>query len=128
MPAAFDLDAYLGPLDTGRTTTIDFLGRKWTLNCSYNSFALNAILGGDTRGLDAFLQSLVVGDEWADFKEALFAQQNFPPERMAQMLNGLIEAVGERPTSPSSDSGSTATKRTSKPRSGDGSSAVRAVR
>lgn len=110
-----DLDTQLG-LDLVSdvpTKKVTLFGREWTITCDVNSFALSDIMAGDAGGIARFLRGLIADEEADAFAAALSRVRNLDAEKLAALLNALVEVAAERPTESPSPVRRTAGKPTS---------------
>lgn len=128
-PKTLDLDAAIGEIEEPQhTRPFKLFGKTWTLVCDLNSFALSDLATGEPAAIVRFLDSIVVPAERQEFRVALASQPNLPAERLGKILNALVEAATERPTTPQSASGSGRPNQKSVPKSAASSSRPRVVR
>lgn len=125
-----DLDDLIGGEDEDlpvHTRQAKLFGRNWTLVCDVNTFGLAALTTGDPAAIVDFIRSIIHPDEVDEFMGAFRKQRNLSGERLAKIVNALIEAASERPTKQPSVSSRGASSRTSA-RKSTGTSSGRAVR
>lgn len=110
-----DLDTELGLdfTDEVPIKVVKLLGREWRVLCSVNQFALGRLTSGDVGAWTGFIQGIIHADDRAAFTEALSTVPNLDVDKLIAIVSRLVEVIGERPTTPSSASSRTATRRTS---------------
>lgn len=136
-PKVINLDAEFGfdvlPEQEAPFREVELLGmKKVRVMCDVSSFAAVNFTTGDAQAVMRFLESMIHEEDWPEFQRVASLHPALKGEKGAEnlwkIINRLTEVAGERPSSPSSTSRATASRRTSTPKSAGKSSAARVVR
>lgn len=130
MAKIIDIDSQLPVKPDAPTVTqpVRLFGQEWDVVCDVNSFTLASLLSGEVQAYTEFLLHAVVDEQQAAMRRVLTEQRGLDPERLAAIVNALVEVMAERPTVSPSASSRTASKRTSSRKSTAASSSARAAR
>jgi hypothetical protein len=104
-----DLDAQLSDLiaDAAKKrkyNKVKLFGKEWRVTTEPNTYAALAGSFGDIEALVAMITNIVHPDEREDFHKTLLQAEDLNADILMQILNGLVEVAGERPTKSSSGS------------------------
>lgn len=110
MSNVIDLDAIIKPeiaaaIKATKYVKVKVFGREWRISSNPNIYTSLASGSGDVEALAKLIVNVVHEDERSDFKRTLMDTEGVSAEVLLALLNGLLEAVAERPTkSPSGSS------------------------
>jgi hypothetical protein len=116
MSDIIDLDRILKPeieaaIKATKYVKIKVFGKEWRLSTSPNIYTSLAGGSGDVEALAKMLVNIVHEEDRSDFKTTLMDAEGVSAEVLLALLNGMMEAVADRPTKSPSGS-STGRKRT----------------
>lgn len=131
MPNVPDLDAQLDFDDDEPVLTkrVKLFKREWDLLVDANAFAATMITSSsaDSSAFVGYMESMVVPEQWLDFRGELMKIRNLTAEKLWRIVNVMTEAIAEVPTTRPSASRPGPTKRTSGTKSKASSSPRRAA-
>jgi len=121
MSKAFDIDALIAD-DVAKaraeiaTQQVKLFDKTFRIYTDVNLYLGLGIDTGDAGSIMQLLNTIIHEDDVAEFKATLSAQRGLNAEVLVKIVSGLLEAASERPTTPSSASGtgrkrSTSTKK-----------------
>lgn len=121
MPTSFDMDAFIADqrdaaLKTVKYNPMTLFGREWRLTTEPNVFVALAGAYGDIEAMTSMIGNCVHPDERADFRKALMSADGINAEVLMKLLNGLVEAAAERPTTSRSGSSTRSAVKKAAPR------------
>lgn len=121
MSKAFDIDALISDdLNKAKagiaTQEVKLFGKTFRIYTDVNLYLGLGIDAGDAASIMSLLNTIIHEDDLAEFKLTLSSQRGLNAEVLVKIVTGLLEAASERPTTPSSASGtgrkrSTSTKK-----------------
>lgn len=97
-------DAFAAAEKKRKYNKVKLFGREWRVTTEPNTYAALAGSYGDVEALVTMLTNIVHPDERQDFHKALLSFENLDADVLMEILNGLVEVAGERPTKSSSGS------------------------
>lgn len=118
-PKPINLDESLGfePNPVIPTIPVVLFGKTWRVLNAINTFSISDIGGDDPASLARHLRNSVIEEERDAFAATLADQPDLSGEKLARIVNALLEVQAERPTGRSPGKVPSATKRTSGPKS-----------
>lgn len=124
-----DFDKEFGfdkPNKAPKTRLLKMFGREWHLLTSINNFTFTRLAGGDMAAVGDFIYNAVIDSERTEWQRALTGVADLDGDALAAFVRRLVEVAGEdHPTTSSSGSPSSASKRTSARKSAGSSSSGR---
>ena len=99
-----DLDADLDISEEVETVSVRLFKRDWRFLLGINSFNLSALTSGDAAAVSSFMLNVIHPDERDEFRRVIASQTNLTPQVLSNIINKMIEVIGERPTTPPSAS------------------------
>lgn len=111
MAKTFDIDALISAdLDKAKaeiaTQEVKLFGKTFRIYTDVNLYLGLGIDTGDAASIIGLLNTIIHEDDLAEFKTTLSSQRGLNAEVLVKIVSGLLEAASERPTTPSSVSGS----------------------
>jgi len=118
MAKTFDIDALISAdLNKAKaeieTQEVKLFGKTFRIYTDVNLYLGLGIDTGDPGSIIGLLNTIIHEDDLAEFKSTLSSQRGLNAEVLVKIVSGLLEAASERPTTPSSGSGTGRKRNTS---------------